>query len=482
MSDRFSRAAATVLLCCVATAGASADTAWSPARASHSIDQEIAAAPLRGSHLGILVTELPSGRIVYAHNADDAFTPASTLKLLTGVTALEVLGRDARFTTTVALRGVADGARFNGDVIVHGGGDPLLSRGDLAEAARAIAQRGLTQISGTIRVQSRIVEPAPYPQGWLIDDMPFDYAAPVAGTVLDENALNAHVAAASFVGGHPSLTLAPRDAQTLHELGLSLQNTADTSAAASEDTLAAAWGPAMLGIAGSMPLHSASEDIGIAVPDPQAFIQVTMRHDLAQLGVSTGTVISHVVADDERTVWQHRSPVLTEIVRSMWLQSDNVIAETLLEQIGYAIHPGGDVRERGIARELQMLRSVDVDTNRINIVDGSGLSRYDLTTPAMNARIFAHVWGGPLRAVLLASLPLSGTRGTLRNAFRLAPLAGAYYAKTGGMRNVANMTGVLHTQAHGWLSVTMFADDAPIEDAALRALQTKILMAAFQGQ
>ena len=191
---------------------------------TQAVDRDVAVAKLQGSHLGILVTALPSGDVLYAHNANDAFTPASTLKLLTGLTALEVLGNSATFNTTLALRGSMHGSRFDGDIVLQTDGDPLLTQSDLAAATDEVARLGITEIDGNAVVESRLNPISTYPGGWLIDDLPFDYAPPVAGIAIDENTVHVTVTAAQAAGAQATVTLSVQDARIFKQLGITVRS------------------------------------------------------------------------------------------------------------------------------------------------------------------------------------------------------------------------------------------------------------------
>lgn len=441
------------------------------------LEQTIRETSLHGSHLGVLVSDLPSGRVLYAHNADDAFAPASTLKLLTGATALETLGSNATFLTSLELRGRQQGQQFEGEVILHLGGDPLLTQADLRSAAQALVQRGISVIHGHLRLEAQIHEAQAYPEGWLLDDLPFDYAPPVPGIALDENIIHVAVTAARSVGAPATLTLSSADAAILKRLDLHVTNLTTTTATNQADTLAPWWGHGHLGVSGAVPLGVDAEDVSVAVPDASNFVLASLAEVVAQAGISllpTQGVAVH--AEGEQLVWKHSSPSLGQIVRKMWLRSDNFIAETLLEQLG-AHHPelGVDPRIAGLAFEEKLLEQRGLDISSLVLNDGSGLSRYDLVTPRLYANLLAHLWASSARQQILNSLPLAGVRGTLAHAFRDTPIAGHYYAKTGGMRNVANLSGFLQTSSGHWLSVTILCDDAPIDDHELRTLQTRLL-------
>lgn len=98
--------------------------------------------------LGFLLFDAASGRVLDQHRADEPFIPASTTKVTTALAALEILGGDFRFVTTLLATGeVADGV-LRGDLYLRGGGDPTLSSDDLRMLARALRDAGVRRVDG----------------------------------------------------------------------------------------------------------------------------------------------------------------------------------------------------------------------------------------------------------------------------------------------------------------------------------------------
>ena len=113
------------------------------------VDSELAnATALRGAHAGIYAIDARDGRVLYARNADDAFQPASALKLLVGSAALDKLGRDFRFRTRATIDGTVIDGVLRGYLTLHGSGDVLLDDAALASlpaALRAVSIREIEQ-------------------------------------------------------------------------------------------------------------------------------------------------------------------------------------------------------------------------------------------------------------------------------------------------------------------------------------------------
>src|SRR5690606_16584451 len=123
------------------------------------------------------------GAPAWGLNADLAFNPASTLKLVTTWAAMSILGPEFRWRTTLHLRGpIVDGV-LQGDLILRGGGDPKLVVEDLTEWIARIRAAGLREIRGDLVIDDAIFEP--------VDETlaPFDGDASQPYNVLPSGAL-----------------------------------------------------------------------------------------------------------------------------------------------------------------------------------------------------------------------------------------------------------------------------------------------------
>src|SRR5687767_4280623 len=104
-----------------------------PAQLRQAVDSMVALPKFSNAHWGILIVDPERGDTLYSHNAGKLFMPASNQKILTGAVALEQLGPDYRFATSLVATGPVEGGVLRGDLAVIGGGDPTASvrmRGD----------------------------------------------------------------------------------------------------------------------------------------------------------------------------------------------------------------------------------------------------------------------------------------------------------------------------------------------------------------
>jgi D-alanyl-D-alanine carboxypeptidase/D-alanyl-D-alanine-endopeptidase (penicillin-binding protein 4) len=144
--------------------------------------------------------------------------------------------------------------------------------------------------------------------------------------------------------------------------------------------------------------------------------------------------------------------------------SDNFFAETLLKDLG-ARYGGGGTTAAGAAvamRTLSTLLSIHP-----RILDGSGLSPEDRTSPNEVGDLLVGLWGTPVGAVLRNHMALAGRTGTLTLRMRGTRAAGNCRGKTGTLTGVSNLVGYCQAANGHVLAFAIFTDGISIESAHL---------------
>ncbi|MEL7363971.1 MAG: D-alanyl-D-alanine carboxypeptidase/D-alanyl-D-alanine-endopeptidase, partial [Bacteroidota bacterium] len=158
------------------------------------IDALIDAPVFADAHWGVQVVNLGTGQTLYRRNEAKLFIPASTQKLFTTAAALDLLGPTFRYVTPLYLDGRIEGSTFVGNLVVRGAGDPTIggryTDGDKTLTFRAWADalraRGVTRITGHVLGDDDVFDETALGPAWSWDDLPFYYAAEIAGLSYNE--------------------------------------------------------------------------------------------------------------------------------------------------------------------------------------------------------------------------------------------------------------------------------------------------------
>lgn len=456
--------------------------AWSNAQIRAlraSIDKLLRAPTLRGAEIGLLIADTERGTVLYNRDADQEFMPASNFKLLVGSAALQRFGSAFSYITSVAADSPPSGANISGNMYLHGGGDALLSAADLDDAAAALAARGIRHVDGNVITDASRYDSQRYGYGWSWDDLPYYYAPVVSALELEDGTVHMQFSPGPVAGGAATLRVWPQsDAYVV-------DNQLVTGPAGSKDTsdFARVWNrPSVISVTGSYPISSKpSGDVSPSVPDPESYAGDVFARALAAHGITmAGTVRSGKMPPGAVQLWTHRSEQMPKLLQDFWYPSDNLMGELFLKELGVAQsgEPGTD--DHGREAEQQYLRSIGVDPATVTISDGSGLSQYDRISPRDLLTILQSDWKSPQRDIILNALPVSGVRGTLRDAYVGTPAERVVFAKTGSISHVRTISGFVQTRHHGPVTFSFLinqwmGEDQPNGAAALAKVRAAVL-------
>jgi serine-type D-Ala-D-Ala carboxypeptidase/endopeptidase (penicillin-binding protein 4) len=460
------------------------------------VDRALAGAKtLHGAHAGIYAVDARDGRVLYARNADDLFQPASTFKLLVGSAALDALGPDFRFHTALVANGPVAGGELQGELVLRGGGDPFLNAKDLDAAADAVAKAGIARVAGGLALDDTRYEAPGYPPGWNWDDFPYYYAPVVSALAFEENVVHLTVTPGAAAGAPASVAAAPVGAVGAPPDGCApgvavrVIPHAVTGAAGSKDTADVERDRAgCIHVTGTIPLGAKPDTIDAAVVSPAAYAHEAFAAALARHGVTVQepplaapwpAPLEHRFVPPPSAsaaiVWARDSEPLRDTLADMWIPSDNLVAELLLRELGFARGGAPGTAERGAAAERTWLRSIGADASAVAIDDGSGLSAYDRIAARDLVTILRHDWDGPYRTLVLDALPIAGVRGTLKRSFAGSAAEKRVFAKTGTLSHVSALAGYAANAKHGAVIFAFQVDDWIGDDAALRDLRARVL-------
>ena len=352
-----------------------------------------ASTALAGAAIGFCLINA-EGEAVLAEDAETAFIPASSLKTLTTATALEILGPDFRFTTELKSAAPIKDGVIQGDLVIIGGGDPMLSVDDLKDWAADLKLRGLVRVAGGIRGDASVFPGSLYGDFWNWGDIGNGYGSGVAGLNLNHNRYTIMFCAGAALGSPASIL-----GTEVEIPGVVWNNEVTTAAPDSGDGLVIHGGEttSLIHLRGTVPLGAAKFQVNGAVPDPAGFAVHQFRRALQEVGIQLGAG-SPSMAPPAHSLLQHSSPPLIEIITSIHASSDNHETECVFRMLGVkAAKPSAEViREHWKARGLEFIG--------LRMEDGCGLARADFIRPLDLARLQLLAGQGPQGAAYKASL------------------------------------------------------------------------------
>ena len=419
------------------------------------------------ANLGVKVVSLTKNRELYSLNEHMLFNPASNQKLFTSAATLSILGKDALFSTTVT----AD--TTTGRIIIAGGGDPILSTADLDSIARMCAASLPAGRSWEVRVDVRFFDSLYWGAGWTWDEEPEAYGMFLSPLMLNNNTVTVSVIPATPPGAPPSVIVDPPTAYT------PVINTAVTTLEPIPDPVRVTrnWMERgnTISVSGSVGLNWRTRREALSVWKPELYAGTVFSELLRKNGVATtGCVLpdSSSTALPPLFVFERRIDTILTFMNKV---SDNLAAEAMLKSIAArkAGTPGS--AHAGIQLVRQFLASAGIDTNRIAIGDGSGLSGYNLTSPAAVIGLLKHMYADTVNfPVYYHTLPIAGVDGTIGRRMQGSLAAGNLRAKTGTLSGVTALSGYVQTLGGEWLAFSILMQHYPGSSRDYRAVQDAI--------
>ena len=423
---------------------------------SDRLARRVASAGVKAGKLGLCVVSLETGAVVAEAGSATPLVPASVAKVVTAAAALDLLGPGWTYETSVDAYGTFDGAtgRLEGDLVVHGSGDPNLSRrgheGDpmwpLSTLAQGVAARGVRSVSGAL-----VLDDAPFDRvfvhpSWSADDLSRWYGAPVGGLSFNDSCVSVTVRGAAEPG-EPARLEFPSSSGPWPVVNASV-----TSAAGRPD-VDGVWidGRTRLRVEGSEPAR-VPYTFEKPVPDPLAWFGSAFLEALRRAGVAVAGGVAAAAAPPAQVEPCGGSRLavvssgLPATLRVMNKKSQNFYASLVFKACGAAREGVGSWEAGGRAVVASLARRGIADPG-LRLVDGSGLSDDNRLTASALARLLASFDGDVLRGpVLRDSLAVPGEDGTLHKRLtdpkqRDAALRARVHAKTGTLKGVHSLVG-----------------------------------------
>jgi serine-type D-Ala-D-Ala carboxypeptidase/endopeptidase (penicillin-binding protein 4) len=263
------------------------------------VDAVLARADVVRGFWGVEIEDLDTGEVLYSHEADRLFSPASNTKLFTTAAALALIGPNYRFRTTIESAAPPDASgRLGGDLVLVGRGDPNLSGRALPfelkterpfpparvieELADQVVARGVKVIDGDIVADDSFYVDEPYGRGWSQEDLVWESGAPVSALAVNDNVVYFNIVPGAHPGEHALVTASPFAGD------YAIENRIVTTPAGSgprKISIDRHMGSNRVQLWGTIPVNDPATSEALAIEDPAQWCARLLADLLARRGV-----------------------------------------------------------------------------------------------------------------------------------------------------------------------------------------------------
>ncbi|MFV0536319.1 MAG: D-alanyl-D-alanine carboxypeptidase/D-alanyl-D-alanine-endopeptidase [Dysgonomonas sp.] len=408
---------------------------------------------LKYASVGICIKDF-SGKQITSYNSDKSYTPASILKVVTTATALEILGADYRYQTTLE-----QDLNNPNRLLVHGYGDPTLGTEYLDNTPSAFLSQWTDEIKKRFDTNKTldimvIDDYFGYDDGishrWIYQDMGNYYAAGAYGVSIFDNTYK-------LFFNTTRIDTCPIIVRTEPEININFKNTLQLNSSAQDNGYihGMPFSTDRL-LTGDIPGGRSSFSIKGDIPDPGMYLAEAMAKTLGEKGYKTGKVetsqsdyYEQMYLKDKKfsegeIFYKHLSFPMKDIIKDTNVRSNNHYAEHLIRTVGRTETNDiySSALDAGIKKTNDFWKSKGLDTDALMIFDGSGLSPANAVSATFMSDLLVYMQTKSKYASdFLESLPQAGIDGTVKSRLAGTRLAGKVRMKSGSINGVQCFAG-----------------------------------------
>jgi len=428
------------------------------------------------TQIAISIYDFTDGVTVFNKNEKLLLRPASTLKILTSAAALYFLTPEYQFKTGISYTGEIKDSTLNGNIFIEGGFDPEFTTDGIDSFAVHIKKAGINKINGNIYADISRMDSLYWGKGWMWDDDPAPSFPYMNSLPINKNSIKV-ITSPSGAGEKAGIKTIPETSFVLiTNKTLTAEN--DTSAVSALRNWVKRKNE--ITVSGKIGIRSAPDtsEVNIIYPEKYfltLFTETLKRHNI----IFTGGGDTLRTPADAKLIFTFSAPIGRVITRGN-KESDNLNAEMLLRAAAYEKLKRTVSAADGIKYTDSLIALAGMKKGNYRIVDGSGLSFYNLISSELIIEVLKFIHSNPrLYPVILNSLPIAGVDGTLSERMKEFAHLKNIYAKTGTMSGTSCLAGYLYT-THGHLMAFSIAmQNFTGSSKRMRSIQDDICRAIY---
>ena len=359
--------------------------------------------------IAVLIYDPLTQDTIFQMNHTASMIPASNTKIFTTATALSILGGNYPLATKILTddKNIKDGI-VNGNLYIKGYGNSLFTEKDLLDMVSSLKNQGIRKITGYIIGDDTFTDNLYTRSDWISDETPNVNLPPISALVIDRNRI-----------------IEQRKVKVRRKRHSSYQNV------------------------------NALRDIN----DPALYIAKLLKQKLTDNGIIIGKTAIKGETPAKATVLTESKILLKDLIKVINKHSDNFLAECLFKTLGAVASGNQGNSFYSTQTILKFLKDNNIYSDGTSVVDGSGLSRYDLVTTGAIVGVLEKMYFDLKNyGDFYNSLSIAGVDGTLRHRMQSSSAENEFHGKTGTLNGVSSLSGYLKTGKGEDLIISMIFD------------------------
>lgn len=431
-----------------------------------------------------------TGTILEGYNFEKIVRPASNLKLLTSSAILDELGTEFTYKTYVYGLGSQEGDTWKGDIIVRGTGDPSISGTYYGENKFHVFDKfyetldslGIREIEGNLIGNDSYFDQQPYPKGWSWEDLSFYYGVEISALSFNNNAVDLQVFANDEIGETPRIQWFPFDTDYVTFVN---EQTITPPDSEYDEFYRRVLGTNTIILRSKVP-QNYDEKESLSVMNASMFFMDTFKEYLKDGGIET---TGRILIDSQPHDWNsgryqelavHESVPLGQLMEQVNKDSENFYTEMLLKTAAAEKYDAQGSTELGISLVKEFAARTGIDTSRVEMNDGSGMSPGTLLSPSAITHLLVEMQHHPEFKAFRNSLSIAGLDGSLENRFTNTPMAGNLRGKTGFVSGVRALSGYMKSATGRTLVFSVVTNNYTNKTSYIDYLQESIIRQMYE--
>ena len=430
---------------------------------------------LKKNNFGIKIYSLDRGEAIIELRAKKLFIPASNLKILTTAVALETLGPNYRFPTSLFTDGTLKDEVLNGNLYIKGHGDPKFVTEQMWLLVNELRNLPIRRITGNIIGDDSFFDNNKRVKTWIKNPGAQAYEAPLGALSFNFNTVQAYVSPGIKAGNKPKIVIEP-DTEYI-----TLDNQARTLKPGKRNRLIVNRvehkGFDEITVSGGITLSQARAQYFLNITDPTQYTLSVLKQYLNHAGIKfTGKIEQRRVPEGAMKLLTHDSEPLTLALQGLNKFSNNFVAEQILKTIGAEKYGQPGTTLKGLKAFKEYLITLGYQQNQYKVLDGSGLSRQNRLSPQIIIDVLRHVKNDlGVYPEFVSALGVMGVDGNVKNRMRGVKSSERARVKTGTLNFVSALSGYFQSRDDETFAFSILMNSLKCSNGRIKKLQDQII-------